>query len=90
MAAAVGIAVDEESTVTSGGLDDLLREGRVTPVMATSLMNDHAYVHDAVWQLTDIARALFGSRDIADMEAEELVGLDEDDVDELSQTRDSA
>jgi phosphate:Na+ symporter len=84
------IAIDEESTVTSGGLDDLIREGKITPVMATSLMNDHAYVHDTVWQLTDIARTLFGSKDMADMEAEELVGLDEDDVDELSLIRDIA
>ena len=84
------IAIDEESTVMSGGLDDLIREGKITPVMATSLMNDHGYVRDAVLQLTDIARTLFGSRDIADMEAEELIGLDVDDVDELSQTRDIA
>ncbi|MGI9451068.1 MAG: Na/Pi cotransporter family protein [Geminicoccaceae bacterium] len=84
------IAIDEESTVMSGGLDDLIREGKITPVMATSLMNDHGYVRDAVWQLTEIARTLFGSRDIADMEAEELIGLDDDDVDELSQIRDTA
>lgn len=84
------IAVDEESTVTSGRLDDLIREGRITPVMATSLMNDHSYVHDSVWQLTDIARTLFGSKDMADMEAEELIGLDDDDVDDLSQSRDTA
>ena len=74
----------------SGGLDDLIRAGKITPVMATSLVNDHGYVRDAVWQLTDVARTLFGSRDIADMEAEELVGLDDDDVDNLSQIRDSA
>ncbi len=84
------IAIDEESTVMSGGLDDLIRRGRITPVMATSLVNDHGYVRDSIWQLTDVARTLFGSRDIADMEAEELVGLDDDDVDELSQFRDSA
>ena len=59
------IAIDEESTVTSGELDELIREEKITPVMATSLMNDHSYVHDAVWQLTDLARTLFGSKDIA-------------------------
>ncbi len=84
------IAIDEESTVTSGRLDDLIREEKITPVMATSLMNDHSYAHDAVWQLTDIARSLFGSKDIADMEAEELIGLDDDDVDELSENREIA
>ena len=74
------VAIDEESTVVNGGLDNLIREGKITPVMGTSLMNDHGYAHDAIWQLTDIAKTLFGARDLAEMEAEELIGLDEDDV----------
>ena len=32
------IAIDEESTVTNGELDELIREEKITPVMATSLM----------------------------------------------------
>ena len=74
------VAIDEESTVVNGGLDTLIREGKITAEMGTSLMNDHSYAHDAIWQLTNIAKTLFGAHDIAEMEAEELIGLDEDDV----------
>ena len=74
------IAIDEESSVTNGGLDKLIREQRITPMMGTSLMNDHGYARSAIWNLTDVARTLFGSKDVADMQAEELIGLDEDDV----------
>jgi hypothetical protein len=48
--------------------------------MGTSLMNDHGYVRSAIWNLTDIAKTLFGARDVSEMEAEDLIGLDEDDV----------
>ena len=78
------IAIDEESSVVNGELDRLIREGKITPVMGTSLMNDHAYAHDAIWHLTDIAKTLFGARDMAEMEAEELIGLDEEDVEAVS------
>ena len=74
------VAIDEESTVVNGGLDTLIREGKITAEMGTSLMNDHSYAHDAIWQLTNIAKTVFGAHDIAEMEAEELIGLDEDDV----------
>ena len=78
------VEIDEESSVVNGELDSLIREGRITPVMGTSLMNDHSYARDAIWQLTDIAKTLFGSRDVAEMEAEELVGLDEEDVESVA------
>ncbi len=76
------IEIDEESNVVSGGVDKLIREGKITPQMGTSLMNDYGYARDAIWQLTDVAKALFGSRDASEIEAEELIGLDLDDVEE--------
>ncbi len=78
------VSVDEESAVSNGVLDKLIRDGAITPEMGTSLMNDHAYTRDAVWQLTEIAKTLFGSRDIAEMEAEELIGLDDEEVEAVS------
>lgn len=78
------VEIDEESSAVNGELDRLIREKRITPEMGTSLMNDHGYARDAIWQLTDIAKTLFGSRDVAEMEAEELIGLDEDDVERLA------
>ncbi len=78
------VAIDEESTVVNGELDRLIRDGMITPVMGTSLINDHGYARDAIWNLTDIAKTVFGARDMAEMEAEELIGLDEDDVEAVS------
>ena len=78
------VAIDEESSVVDGTLDKLIRKGRITSAMGTSLMNDHSYVRNAIWNLTDIARTLFGSRDVAEMEAEELISLDEEDLEVMS------
>ncbi len=74
------IAIDEESSVVNGELDQLIRKRKITAEMGTSLMNDHGYARDAIWHLTEIAKTLFGSHDLAEMEAEELIGLDDDDI----------
>jgi len=74
------ITIDEDSSVNNGELDRLIRDGKITSEMGTSLMNDHGYARDAIWCLTDTAKVLFGSHDLADREAEELIGLDEDDI----------
>jgi phosphate:Na+ symporter len=78
------IAIDEESSVVNGELDQLIRQRKITPTMATSLMNDHGYARDAIWHLTEIAKALFGPHELADMEAEALVGLDDDDIESIA------
>ena len=78
------VAIDEESSVVNGELDQLIRKGEITSVMGTSLINDHGYARDAIWNLTDIARTLFGSRDISEMEAEELIGLDQEDLESMA------
>jgi phosphate:Na+ symporter len=74
------VAIDEESSVVNGEVDRLIREGRITAKMGTSLMNDHGYARDAIWYLTGIAKTVFGAHDLAEMEAEALIGLDEGDV----------
>jgi len=79
------VAIEEESSVINGSLDNLIREGKITASMGTSLMNDHSYTRDAIWHLADAAKTLYGATDIAEMEAEDLIGLDEDDIDEIIQ-----
>ncbi len=74
------IAIDEESSVVNGEVDRLIREGRITAKMGTSLINDHGYARDAIWYLTGIAKTVFGAHDLAEMEAEALIGLDEGDI----------
>jgi phosphate:Na+ symporter len=74
------IAIDEESSVVNGEVERLIREGRITAKMGTSLINDHGYARDAIWYLTGIAKTVFGAHDLAEMEAEALIGLDEGDI----------
>ena len=73
------VAIDEENIIATGLMDTLIREGRIEATMATSLMNDLGYAHDAMWYLADMATALYGASDKADKEAEESIALDDDD-----------
>lgn len=77
------VAMEKNNIIATGELDTLIREGRITAVMATSLMNDLGYAHDAVWHLTDVAKALYGAKDALSKEAEELISLTEDDLNEM-------
>jgi len=77
------VAIEEDSSVINGTLDKLIRDGKISAIMGTSLMNDHGYTRDAIWNLADAAKTLFRAKDDAEMEAEELIGLDDDDIDEI-------
>ena len=52
--------------------------------MGTSLLNDHSSVRNAIWPQTAVDRPMFRYREVAEMEAEELIGLDEEDLEEMS------
>ncbi len=76
------VIIEEDSIVKTGSLDKLIREGKITATMGTSLMNDQGYAHDAVWHLVDAAKTMFGATDIEEMETQELIGLDDSDDDD--------
>ena len=76
-----------EMMIATPAIRNLIREGKITAAMGTSLMNDQGYARDVVWLLADAAKTLFGSKDVADMEAEELIGLDDEDIEEIIQQR---
>jgi len=77
------VAIDEDNIIATGDLDTLIREGRVTAVMGTSLMNDLGYARNVVWHLADMGVALFGAKDAESKEAEEIMALTEEDIDEM-------
>jgi phosphate:Na+ symporter len=81
------VSIEENSSVINGELDNLIREGKITAIMGTSFMNDHAYTRDAIWHLSDAAKTLFGAKDITESEAEELIGLDDDEIDDMIEQR---
>ena len=77
------VAIDEDNIISTGVLDTLIREGRITATMASSLMNDLDYARNAVWRLANMGVALFGAKTVESKEAEEIMALTEEDIDEM-------
>jgi len=53
--------MEEEDIIANGTLDRLIREQRITPDMATSLMNDSAFSYDIQNNLIDAAEIVFAN-----------------------------
>lgn len=62
----------------------ILRDDRITPVMATSLLNDFNYVDETSRHLLDTAQALMVSHSDLVAEAAQEVVLDEDEIEKAS------
>ncbi len=73
------------NNITSGNIDRLIREDKISAAMATSLMNDYGYAQNIVSNLVDMAEVLFGSRDIATRDAEDLIALDDEEIRDLAE-----
>jgi phosphate:Na+ symporter len=67
-----------------GRITEVLRDERITPKMATSLLNDFNYVDETARNLLDTAQALLVSHSDLVAEAAQEVVLDEDEIDEAS------
>ncbi len=65
-------------------MDALIRENKITAVMASSLMNDLGFARNVVWHLADAGKALYGAKNAELKEAEELMALSEGDVDDMN------
>ncbi len=79
------VAAEEMNNITSGNIDRLIREDKISAAMATSLMNDYGYAQNIASNLVDMAEVLFGSRDIATRDAEDLIALDEQEIRDLAE-----
>ncbi len=64
-------------------LDHLIRDGAITAKMGTSLIIDFGYAGDAIWNLVQIGNLLYGSANVQDKVAEELLALTEEDVEDI-------
>ena len=62
----------------------ILRDDRITPIMATSLLNDFNYVDETSRHLLDTAQALMVSHSDLVAEAAQEVVLDEDEIEKAS------
>jgi len=81
---ALRVRFAQADPAASGRLDELLREGRITPRMGMSLMNDLRYTRSIVWALGDIGRVLFGEAEATHSAAERALGLSDADISRLA------
>lgn len=65
--------------------DNLIRNNQITAEMATSLMNDSHYAHEAANNLIEIGRLLFSTGDINIRSAERSLALEQHEIDEALQ-----
>lgn len=70
---------ESNSSLADGTLDQLIRAREITTAMATSIMNDSAYVENSLRLLADTGRILFGETGIYDRDAQEMLRSDDDD-----------
>ena len=74
----------ESDLVSSGTLDQLIREQHITAQMATSLINDSGYVYDACNNLINAARLMFAENNPSLHAAEQSIALEETEIEQLA------
>ena len=67
----------------NGVLEALIREQKITPLMATSLMNDSAFAYKATKKLLQMGKILFAKGDLSMKHVERKFALDEDEIQEI-------
>jgi phosphate:Na+ symporter len=72
----------ENDSTVNGMLETLIRENKITPLMATSLMNDASYAYHVTNNLVQMGEVLFATGSQSMKDAERLIALDDDDVTE--------
>ena len=77
------LQMEENDSTLNGVLDHLIREGRITAPMATSLMNDSSYAYDVARNLIAAGESLFGPQDLGMQQAARDMELDEDELNDL-------
>ncbi|MBW2528671.1 MAG: Na/Pi symporter [Deltaproteobacteria bacterium] len=78
------LEVKQADVLTSGTVDELIRDDLITAKMATSLMNDSSYAFYAVNHLVEMAACLYATEDPEERAAEASVALSIGEVDELA------
>jgi len=78
------VDIEKNKEALDKNLGQLLSAQSITPLMATSLLNDSNYAENTARNLLDTAQAMLASHDVLVAEAEEEVMLDEDEIKELA------
>lgn len=78
------VEIERSLNELNESLNQMLLDERISPSMATSLLNDNSYAEDISWNLLNSAQAMLASHDVLVAEAEEEIVLDEDEIAELA------
>ncbi len=79
----IKLEMKENDTTANGMVETLIRDGQITSLMATSLMNDTFYAYDVTKNLLQMGEVLFATGDQSMKAAERIIALNEDDIDEV-------
>ena len=79
----VALDLRESDKKLDSALDELIRNGALSPTQATSLMNDNAYARDIAENLLQMGRVLFGTRHADLKGAQEQVSLEESELEDI-------
>ncbi len=76
----IKLEMEENDSTVNGVLEALIREENISPLMATSLMNDASYAYDVTKNLVQMGEVLFATGIQPMKEAERAIALDDDDI----------
>ena len=74
------LEMEQRDSQVNVSIETLIRDEKITPLMATSLMNDASYAYDVTKNLLQMGRVLFASGEQSMKEAERLLLLDDDEI----------
>lgn len=77
------VEMEEQDSTRNGALEALIRDKRITPGMATSLMNDFSYAYDVAKNLVQMGEVLFATGDLAMKHAEREIALSEEEIEDV-------
>jgi phosphate:Na+ symporter len=78
------IAIKREDILANRKLDDLVRGDRISPRLATSLINDYGYAYGTCKNMIESAQVLFAVHDEGWREAQRSLALDENEIETLA------
>lgn len=79
----IKISMETNDTAINGTIEVLIREGKITPQMATSLMNDSAFVYTVTKNLIQMGEVLFATGSQTMKDVGRSISLDRDDINEI-------
>jgi len=75
--------METNDSTRNGRLESLIRDNKITPLMATSLMNDAAYAYDVASNLVQMGEVLFTKGDLAMKDTERSIALTPEEIGEV-------